>query len=128
MEGSRLDIVAHVQVHIARVKCVQEDARAKDGGYEPAVGDGACGHVEAQSHGKEVEQEMQPSSIGRVVEILGANDEMVHVERVLSPLANLVAQPVLVVHHGECNEGHRGDRNQARQPRGALTQQAQVAL
>ncbi len=55
VEGGRIDLLAHVQVHVARVEGVKDDARAEDGGYEPAVGDGVRGDVEAQSDGEEVE-------------------------------------------------------------------------
>jgi hypothetical protein len=48
VEGARIDLLAHVKVHVAGIDSVQYDERTKDGGYEPAVGDGFRGDVDGE--------------------------------------------------------------------------------
>ena len=79
VEGSRLDILGHEEVDIARIQGVEDDARSKYRGNEASVGDSSCRDMEAHGDGKYVEEKVQT-------------------------LSELVADSVFEVHHGEGDE------------------------
>ena len=90
VEHCGLDLLGHGEDDDKGVKSVQGDAEAHNGRDEPTVGDAGNRHVPADNDSENVEQ-------------------------VVHPLANLVSNLRLQVHHREGDERCRDDHDEARE-------------